>query len=194
MKIKTLRNLGLGLALVAGLANAAKADLIEQFTWVQGAPIPLYIAEGLTFVTDLNPIATSSGSLTYDVTHGIIESYSFNISIPALSYVATDVGVTPSGPGVGSIIPGGNLDLGHPPGVVFSLPGIGWWDDGNGLGPLDQNEFQLFPATYTGPGSGDVISGNWVTPVPEPTTYIAGALLMVPFGASTFRAMRRKQA
>jgi len=32
-----------------------------------------------------------------------------------------------------------------------------------------------------------------VTPVPEPTTMIAGALLLVPFGASTLRVLRRNQ-
>jgi hypothetical protein len=31
------------------------------------------------------------------------------------------------------------------------------------------------------------------TPVPEPTTVIAGALLLLPFGASTLRILRRKQ-
>jgi hypothetical protein len=31
-----------------------------------------------------------------------------------------------------------------------------------------------------------------VTPVPEPTTLIAGALLLLPFGASTIRILRRK--
>jgi hypothetical protein len=33
-----------------------------------------------------------------------------------------------------------------------------------------------------------------VTPVPEPTTIIAGALLLLPFGASTLRALRRNRA
>ena len=31
-----------------------------------------------------------------------------------------------------------------------------------------------------------------LTPVPEPTTIIAGALLLLPFGASTLRILRRK--
>jgi hypothetical protein len=33
-----------------------------------------------------------------------------------------------------------------------------------------------------------------VTPVPEPTTMIAGALLLLPFGASTLRFVRKKRA
>ncbi len=32
-----------------------------------------------------------------------------------------------------------------------------------------------------------------VTPVPEPTTMVAGAMLLLPFGASTLRMLRRKQ-
>jgi len=35
---------------------------------------------------------------------------------------------------------------------------------------------------------------NALTPVPEPTTMIAGALLLVPFGASTLRTFRRNRA
>ena len=33
---------------------------------------------------------------------------------------------------------------------------------------------------------------NYVVPVPEPTTVLAGALLLLPFGASTLRGLRRK--
>ena len=34
---------------------------------------------------------------------------------------------------------------------------------------------------------------NYVVPVPEPTTMIAGALLLLPFGASTLRILRRNR-
>jgi hypothetical protein len=33
---------------------------------------------------------------------------------------------------------------------------------------------------------------NTYTVVPEPTTMIAGALLLLPFGASTLRILRRR--
>ncbi len=33
----------------------------------------------------------------------------------------------------------------------------------------------------------------WATPVPEPTTLIAGALLLLPFGASTIRMLRNRR-
>jgi hypothetical protein len=35
---------------------------------------------------------------------------------------------------------------------------------------------------------------DFIVPVPEPTTMIAGALLLLPFGASAVRILRRKQA
>jgi len=38
-----------------------------------------------------------------------------------------------------------------------------------------------------------VVEVSGVTPVPEPTTMIAGALLLLPFGASTLRILRKKQ-
>jgi hypothetical protein len=40
----------------------------------------------------------------------------------------------------------------------------------------------------TGAGSG---GSGWIAPVPEPTTMIAGALLLLPFGASTLRILRK---
>jgi hypothetical protein len=43
---------------------------------------------------------------------------------------------------------------------------------------------------YGYPGQGVLID---VTPVPEPTTMIAGALLLIPFGLSTVRFLRRKR-
>ena len=49
--------------------------------------------------------------------------------------------------------------------------------------------------TITGSDTGAVFSRISVVPVvPEPTTIIAGALLLLPFGASTLRALRRRRA
>jgi hypothetical protein len=45
-------------------------------------------------------------------------------------------------------------------------------------------------AIVTGFAAGNGTSG---TPVPEPTTMIAGALLLLPFGASTLRVLRRNR-
>ena len=49
-----------------------------------------------------------------------------------------------------------------------------------------------------GPSSGSVdinsITVSDVSPVPEPTTMIAGALLLLPFGATTLRMLRKNRA
>ncbi|MGH7951702.1 MAG: hypothetical protein ACREFE_07255 [Limisphaerales bacterium] len=39
-----------------------------------------------------------------------------------------------------------------------------------------------------------MVVNNGVAPVPEPTTVLAGALLLLPFGASTLRILRRNRA
>jgi hypothetical protein len=46
--------------------------------------------------------------------------------------------------------------------------------------------------TQSTPGAGQDFIYN-LTPVPEPTTLIAGALLLVPFGASTIRFVRKSR-
>jgi hypothetical protein len=38
------------------------------------------------------------------------------------------------------------------------------------------------------------VSGVAPVPVPEPTTMVAGALLLLPFGASTLRILRKNRA
>jgi hypothetical protein len=47
--------------------------------------------------------------------------------------------------------------------------------------------------TFTDPGTLNVADLG-ATPVPEPTTMVAGAMLLLPFGASTLRMLRRKSA
>ena len=52
--------------------------------------------------------------------------------------------------------------------------------------------------TFTSGGGGTDtqwwIMDNFEYAVPEPTTMIAGALLLLPFGASTLRILRRRTA
>ncbi|HYG36856.1 MAG TPA: hypothetical protein VEC99_18835 [Clostridia bacterium] len=40
----------------------------------------------------------------------------------------------------------------------------------------------------------DINANFELVPVPEPTTIVAGALLLIPFGASTLRVVRRKRS
>jgi hypothetical protein len=84
---------------------------------------------------------------------------------------------------------------------------------GNSLGTItapDLDVWHQFTATYTPSTSGELptsvdlavnayandfaLDNISLTAVPEPTTMIAGALLLLPFGASTIRILRKKVA
>jgi len=56
--------------------------------------------------------------------------------------------------------------------------------------------FTTYNDTWLKPNDGDSqgMLYNSLTPVPEPTTLLAGALLLLPFGASTLRLARKNRA
>ena len=113
------------------------------------------------------------------------------------------------------------LDMTGSAAIIGGLPGhllVNLWDpsgidlgvvahvgnviNGTTLIPYDDATFHSVNGTiYSGYGTITLMSGATVdyvpfappvTPVPEPTTFIAGALLLLPFGASTLRILRRK--
>jgi hypothetical protein len=78
-----------------------------------------------------------------------------------------------------------------------SYLGLAFWTGVSGSVELNMwcdgpSQYTLygFPPQYSPTAIGD----SMLTPVPEPTTMIAGALLLVPFGASTLRMLRRRTA
>jgi hypothetical protein len=158
------------LALAACLmgATAAKADLFVDYTWVQAATtVPGY---------------TSTGAIHYDKTTGSIVTITFSeISSAGTETVNVFLPLLPT-----LVLPSGNY---------LQLRGIS--DDPTGA--LDGGDFLLgwrangATSTPTEQQVNDntTLTGAWV-PVPEPTTVIAGALLLLPFGASTLRILRRK--
>ena len=60
----------------------------------------------------------------------------------------------------------------------------------------NQNDFTKYVDTWLQPQTSDTqgLIYNPTTPVPEPATFIAGALLLLPFGASAWRIVRRTRA
>lgn len=63
----------------------------------------------------------------------------------------------------------------------FTFPGIGSIGDNVRI-------------SLNGLGDNNVVFDAPTTPVPEPSTYIAGALLLLPFGASALRRLRKNRA
>ncbi len=65
-------------------------------------------------------------------------------------------------------------------------------DYNNMLAALGSNTGNVSDFLWLTPGGNNHSYQGLVTPVPEPTTMIAGALLLLPFGASAMRIIRRK--
>lgn len=109
--------------------------------------------------------------------------------------IIVPVGVTVNLTGDNAVFPSSNpfVDGG---GLNFSGPVF----DGNesdvafnlfGNGPGSYSLFDGSATQYTQANGNATIS---LVAVPEPTTVIAGALLLLPFGASTIRVLRRNRA
>jgi hypothetical protein len=183
MKLGILKTFGLMAVVAVSLTTAAKADIITDYYWVQG-PSSGTAAASFFDGAFLNPTITSSGNLTYDLTTKTISGYTFDV-IGAITIA--DTSVSPTSPD-SIILPGGNLHLSPvDPGTgnVTSLGSKGQWIDDLVFDSADQNYFQT--------SAGSAITGDWV-PVPEPTTVIAGILMLLPFGVSAVKIIRNRKA
>jgi hypothetical protein len=153
LKLKPIKCCMWSLAVVAGLASAAKAQVV--YDWDPNSA---------------NRYATS-GTLT--INHGVITSFSFSDG--------PDGTFHSFGPGVVNLLGDGDLQL---LGVSLGLPTVVWSlpVGAPATGPKEDLAITSF-AAY----------GDWVPAVPEPTTMIAGALLLLPFFASALRFARRER-
>jgi hypothetical protein len=187
MKLKPIKTLGLGAAILVALAPAVKADLIT-YTWVQGSPSTSPLLSQLPHV--VNSSVTTSGSLVYNSSTGTIQSYGFTVSG---SFNFFDTIVLPAGPGESTILPDGHLLVSTPSAfgdTVFSgsAPNVfdGHWYDNlpTQYGQPNENVF------YVSTPSGATITGDWVA-VPEASTMASGMLLLLPFAVSAVRIFRK---
>lgn len=149
------------LMLLAGYA--ANAQLVT-YDWVQAS-------------TTLAGF-TSSGTLTINTGTDAITGFSFTETGPTSGTVTTTGGLT------ATVLPGGDAQLAGASfnsALTFVLlfsatPGTGTTSD-----PTEQTV-----------NDNTTITGQWVsTAVPEPTTVLAGALMLLPLGVGAFRAIRK---
>lgn len=170
MKIKTLQLL----ALVASLAipGAAHADLVT-YDWVQGT-INYPGNDGTQAIT------SSTGTLTFDTSTKAITQYSFSWSVDG-GTIQTDISY--NGTGSTTVWSDGDLYLSG----GNAQPSDSSWGYGTANRP---NEAEFFLAN----GDNTHIDGDWVVaPVPEPSTMISAGLMLLPFGASCLRIVRRSR-
>jgi hypothetical protein len=78
-------------------------------------------------------------------------------------------------------------------GAPLGLSALSWGyaDGGSGVDGFDYGDADWNDVVL--PSYGASINVSAVSAVPEPTTMIAGALLLLPFGASTLRVLRKRQ-
>jgi hypothetical protein len=79
-------------------------------------------------------------------------------------------------------------------GSTYTAPGVGVWYQFTttfvaGTGPISVLDLNTLPN-----GNDFALANISLVAVPEPTTMVAGALLLLPFGASTLRILRRRTA
>jgi hypothetical protein len=121
--------------------------------------------------------ANSSGTL--DIDAGVISSFSFTLGETTFDSFTgtTEPGHTPT-----LILTDRNLQLDGQSASTTS-ESLATWTPQSSPG-LDENQVSVL---------GDPDYGDWVA-VPEPSTIIAGALLLLPFGARTLRLLRKNRS
>src|ERR1700678_188326 len=157
MKLKTIKHLGLGLAIVASLTTAANAQIV-YYTWVPGNAAEDSVVSG-SGTLELN--GTTFVSLTFtDGADGTWTGFSGSVNILGDSD-AVLAGTTVGPNSIGLVYPAGSGSLTGTP-----VP-LTWTVNGSPTVPNEQNVQDTVG-----------LSGDWV-PVPEPTTIIAGAMMML---------------
>jgi hypothetical protein len=188
---KTIKTLALGLAVVALMSATSVQAAWSSFWWVDtGGPI--------TSVT-----ATISGGGAFNNTPGGLEASDYMLPWPIDLAGWSSSGVSPSATMAGPAVTGGLyywINLSSDITQSFTIDQYDWNGstlvgeaiityDGSGASTLDANN----PEGRAWSNTGFTATDLDISSVPEPTTMIAGALLLLPFGASTLRILRKRQ-
>jgi hypothetical protein len=178
MKTTYLKTLGTGiaaLALTLVLATSAQASIVIT---QQGAPV---ISGSWT----VNWLA--SGGTFDEIVGTVLAGDQFENS-PTPGMASVPPGWT-SLPGVGAPSSTASISDGAVNSLLYSTTFTG----SSGDLPPELINFQVFDANVLVGQETLLWTGNEFDVVPEPTTMIAGALLLLPFGASAFRILRRNR-
>jgi len=154
---------GAGLALAALLTTVANASLVYNWVNTPGPGVDPPAASGILTLTD-----GTVSDLTFTL-YGITPP---DNTFAGTAVVLPDQNLTLSGTTTGSGVDSGAIAVSWSPTVFTALVGE------NSAYYEDVTSFTIY--------------GDWV-PVPEPTTIIAGALMLLPFGASAMRMLRKRQ-
>jgi hypothetical protein len=128
--------------------------------------------------------STGAGTLTITITDTGFGPVTPDTSSFALNTAVTSIGGTVFGQAIvnGSTATSANIS------TVGSLTTFG---SASGLNTSPWSMSEVITLSNTGSGQDNA---SETLAVPEPTTMVAGAMLLLPFGASTLRGLRRKIA
>jgi len=159
--------LGAGLALAALLTTVANASVVYNWVNTPGPGVDPPAASGILTLTG------GTGGIVSDLTFTLYGITPPDNTFTGTAVVLPDQNLTLSGTTTGSGVDSGAIAVTWTPTVFTALVGE------NSAYYEDVNSFTIY--------------GDWVPAVPEPTTTIAGALMLLPFGASALRMLRQRQ-
>jgi hypothetical protein len=181
----------------AALATQCQASIVinysttglDQFTLAPSADQLRIDAQGPTSLTlaDNTPTIATINNLYFYVGDSGPLTGDFNFDLSRTMTIATSTGtLSQLGTLSVTLAADGFLALAGAPPLVFNVAG----------GTVTVTPLSLQTDQFGVGGSGNYAmeASFEFTPVPEPTTVVAGALLLLPFGASTLRILRKRQA
>jgi hypothetical protein len=184
---------------------ATGADESELAADAADLAVTAYILDGIYYL-DFKGLIAVNNTGNSDLVGDLALSYTVTVNDPSRPISMIDQQYTPNAlPATGQIIiaetalnpatgVGGNSTLTlNPTDLSDPLPEVG---DNLYIGP-PQLQLQVIKDIAISAKAGQLVGLSDVKQsfheVPEPTTMIAGALLLLPFGASTLRILRKKQ-
>ena len=131
-------------------------------------------------------VSVWQGTLTTALIAG--QTYEFSAWVANLFPPPVGLGTTPTAPAQLKFSIGGNQI-----GTSFTAPGVGVWSEFNATFVAGSAPIAVLDLNTVPNGNDFVLDDISLVAVPEPTTMIAGELLLLPFGASTLRILRKNR-
>jgi len=207
MKLKTIKYLGLGLAVAAVLTISANATLVVYSTSPASGTLGLgkdsVTLSGVTGSVSLIPNAPSETDAelfgltwNYSSKEGPISFGTINtlldvtLAVGPAQTISDFIDVTVARNTSTSPITGQTLNILPISGDMYFN-----WTEGGVPYVLSVDPLSLTMSVGGGSSTatGTLEGSFYLTAIPEPTTLISGALLLLPFGASTLRILRRNR-
>jgi len=134
-----------------------------------------------------SPVTVWQGTLSSPLVVG--QTYEFSAWVANLYPPPVGLGTTPTAPALLQFSIGGNQI-----GTSFTASGVGVWSEFTATFVAGTEPIGVLDLNTVPNGNDFALDDISLVAVPEPTTMVAGALLLLPFGASSLRILRKRTA